>query len=151
MRLEPPPATGPDIGSESDFFQRVKKRTLGTIGWERVEPANESGFPDTYFVLKNVSAKNREGTVEFKWSDKPGSPDLSSALVRGTQKSALIEYAQMGGARRFYVCYSHGGDVWVYNTAEALKGVMGKPASAIGLAKLEEPAFASWLAQLLAQ
>ena len=43
----------PVIGSESDFFQRVKKRTYGSIEWERIEPSNESGFPDTHFVIRS--------------------------------------------------------------------------------------------------
>lgn len=135
------------ISSESDFFQRVKKRTLGTIGWERVEPANESGFPDTYFVVKRRGQPGAEGTLEFKYAEKVGAPDLP-ALMRGNQKAALLEYQKMGGARRFYLVYTGRGEVWLYTTDDAVKCLLGD-GGVSAMAQMEEPSFTAWLVQCL--
>jgi hypothetical protein len=148
MRLEPT-AADQEITSESDFFQRVKKRTTGVIGWERIEPANESGFPDTYFVIKSPKCKQREGTVEFKFWDDKSAPQLNSDLTRGTQKAALFEYQKMGGNRRFFLAYALNGDVWLYNTADAAESILTGHNKATSLAKLEEPAFVHWLMSCL--
>lgn len=110
-----------------------------------MEPANESGFPDTYFVIKSPKSKRREGTVEFKFWDGKGAPDLSGDLTRGTQKSALIEYSQMGGERRFFLVYTTDGSVWLYNTADAYHSIVKRENRATSMAQLEESAFVHWL------
>jgi hypothetical protein len=148
MRLDPTePETSQAITSESDFFQRVRKRTYGTIHWERIEPNNESGFPDTYFINKSRGAAKPEGTIEFKYTDA-AAPNLGG-LMRGTQKSALIEYHQNKGTRRFILVYAGSGDVWFYNTADAVNTLITGNNSSTALAKLEEPSFVSWLTTLM--
>lgn len=137
------------IESESDFFQRVKKRTYGSVEWERIEPSNESGFPDTHFVVRSRLGKGPEGTLEFKFKDGVGTPDLSGDLVRGTQKSALIEYYQAGGRRRFFLVYTGRGDVWFYTTEAAYNAILGKENQPSALAQMEEPSFCAWLLSLL--
>ena len=145
MRLDPTGSSTQEIESESDFYQRVRKRCLGVIGFERVEPSNESGFPDTYFVLKSPKCKRREGTVEFKFWHGKGAPDISGDITRGTQKTGLIEYAAMGGNRRFFLVYTKSGEVWLYNTADAVHSVVKKENRVSSMANLEEPAFVHWL------
>lgn len=152
MRLDPNGPQGtPTISSESDFYQRVKKRTYGSIAFERVEPSNESGFPDAYFIIKRRGSTGLEGTVEFKYKEGPGSPDLSGDLVRGTQKSALIEYHKAGGTRRFFLVYSGKGECWLFNTEDALHSILTGESRATSLANLEEPSFCAWLISCLAK
>lgn len=141
----------PEIQSESDFYQRVKKRTYGSIMWERVEPSNESGFPDAHFVIKRRGAAGPEGTVEFKYVGGNGSPSLASELVRGTQKSALIEYHAAGGTRRFFLVYAGRGEVWLFNTADAVHSIVKGETRATALANLEEPSFTAWLISCLSK
>ena len=138
----------PEILSESDFFQRVKKRTAGTVYWERVEPSNESGFPDTHFVIRSRGVSVAEGTVEFKYKEGSGAPNLAGDMMRGTQKSALIDYHAQGGNRRYVVVYNRG-DVWVFNTADGVKSIVGGACTCTGLGRLEEPAFVAWLCDCL--
>jgi hypothetical protein len=142
-----------EIKSESDFFQRVKQRTLGVIGWERVEPSNESGFPDAHFVSVEKSPLGSvawEGTVEFKHAKRRAAPDLSSDMLRGTQKSALIEYYQMGGRRRWVLCYApKEGTAWLYDTVTACQAIRGLTKEPTARLELESEHFAldlaSWL------
>lgn len=150
MRLESSRSAPPEqVTSESEFFQRVKKRTLGSVAWERVEPSNESGFPDTYFVVRRRGKPGPEGTVEFKFSAGAGCPSLASDMVRGTQKSALLEYAAAGGTRRYFLVCNGQGMVWLYNTADAARAVRTGELCATALAALEEPSFCAWLISCL--
>lgn len=152
MRLDPNGSQAtPEIASESDFFQRVKKRTYGSITWERVEPSNESGFPDAYFIIKRRGAAGPEGTVEFKYVDGGGSPSLAGDLVRGTQKSGLIEYHAAGGTRRYFLVYARRGEVWLFNTEDAVHSIVKGETRATALANLEEPSFAAWLISCLSK
>ena len=144
MPAQAEPSLVPEINSESDFFQRVKKRTAGTIYWERVEPSNESGFPDTSFVIRSRGQGVAEGTAEFKYKDTAGAPNLSGDLVRGTQKSALLEYHQQGGRRRFFLVYTKG-EVWFFNTEDAVASILSGQAKCTALGQMEEPAFTAWL------
>lgn len=138
------------IESESDFYQRVKKRTVGSVYWERIEPSNECGFPDTYFRIKSRGCANPEGTLELKYkATHGGTPSLSGDLLRGSQKSALIDYHSNGGNRRFFLVYSADGDVWFFNTADAYHSIVKGEARATAVAKLEEPGFCAWLLSLM--
>lgn len=98
MRLEP---SEPE--NESQFYARLHGRILGRIYTERVEPANESGFPDVYFVMRDGSG---EGTIELKFA-RTAEPNLKS-LMRGNQKASLLDYFEAGGRRRFALCYCNG-------------------------------------------
>ncbi len=126
----------------------MKKRTTGVIGFERVEPANESGFPDTYFIIKSPRSRKREGTIEFKFWEDAGAPQLYGDVTRGNQKAALIEYARMGGDRRFFLVYARG-EVWLYNTADALHSIVNRENRTTALAQMEEPGFTHWLLSCL--
>lgn len=141
MRLESQEPT-----NESRFYACLRNRTSSRIFYERVEPANESGFPDLYFVMRNMISP-REGTIELKFCETE-LPNLKS-LCRGNQKAALLDYFEGGGRRRFALCYSKG-DVFLWDTiayAQALRND-----SLIGFnarIPLADPSFCSWLCQWL--
>ena len=137
------------LESESEFFQRLKTRTLGTFFWERVEPSNECGFPDSHFVIKNRRGEIQrpEGTCEFKFADSKGPPSLKK-LLRPSQKAALIEYHKFGGNRRFYLVYQEG-MVWLYNTDDAYTSLMEDRNQCSAFAYLEESNFCAWLVSCL--
>lgn len=113
-----------------------------------MEPSNESGFPDAHFIVRQRGQGIAEGTVELKYKDTPGAPDLSGELTRGTQKSALIDYHQQGGRRRFFLVYVRG-EVWLFNTADAVKSVVTGECHCTALGQMEEPAFVAWLTACL--
>jgi len=112
--------------NESDFYQNLKRRTEGEAFYERIEPSNESGFPDIHFVWRdNVPSSGiAEGTIELKY-ERRKSLDLKT-LVNGNQKSALIEYYQAGGRRRYALCY-HARLVYIWNTQDFYNTILGKP------------------------
>lgn len=109
MRLEPH-----EPKNESDLFQGLRQRTGLYYYYERVEPANESGFPDVYYVARNGSG---EGTIELK-CDRGKSMNLNK-LLRGSQKSALLSYHE-GGGRKRYVLSCWQGQLFLWDT-EALR------------------------------
>lgn len=120
MRLEPSQPK-----NESDFFQSLRGRTGSYFYYERVEPANESGFPDVYFVTRpNLASIVRpsEGTIELKY-DVRREPNITS-LLRGNQKTALLDYHAAGGTRRFALCYCNGG-IFLWNTKDFRDAVLG--------------------------
>ena len=103
---------------ESSFFQLLKRETLGSIFWERLELKTDSGFPDSHFVLRPRPDNPFpcEGTIEFKFQRGDAKlPDLRR-LMRGEQKANFLEYHAAGGMRRWLLCCNKQGTVHLYNT-----------------------------------
>ena len=147
MRLEP---AKPE--NESGFYARLRERTTGDFYYERVEPANESGFPDIYFVRRDPQLAagwtiHVEGTIELKFTET-AVPNLK-ALCRGTQKAALLEYFEGGGRRRFALCYANG-NVYLWNTVDYRKALReSTPGGWTSWFPLEHDDFSAWLASEL--
>jgi hypothetical protein len=117
------------IESESHLYQKLSEWTGEWIYYERIEPANESGFPDIHFVVRTgFHGEDWEGTIELKHFKPKEKLDLSGPKVKGTQKAALIEYYQAGGKRRWYVVYRDE-VIFVYPTWKAVQAVQGKEVS----------------------
>ena len=136
--------------SESDFYRSIAARTFGRIFWERVEPADESGFPDTYFVIaeeqSDVVFIEEEGTVELKYSETL-EPNLRN-LARGTQKAGLLNYHAAGGKRRFALCYCKG-RVYLWNTQDYSIAIRGDGRNWTSSKMLDDPEFTEWLVREL--
>ncbi len=141
MRLAPS-----EPKNESGFFARLNERSRGTFYYERVEPANESGFPDIYFVRRGGLS---EGTIELKFA-KTELPNLK-ALCRGTQKAALLEYYAAGGRRRFALCYCNG-DAFLWDTRAYFRALRDESLLTWTSRKpLEAEGFTYWLENHLEQ
>lgn len=122
---------------ESSFFQRIKEDTLGTIFWERLELKTDSGFPDTYFVLRNPRTMYSEGTVELKfWKDK-GTPNPQK-MLRGTQKANFLEYFEAGGRRRWLLACNSKGTVFLYTARVVCEILLGQRTEAFSRADLDD-------------
>lgn len=124
MRLE-----FPEPKNESGLYQGLRRRTAAYVYYERIEPATESGFPDVHFVLRPNACRvgtQAEGTIELKF-DRKAKLNLKP-LMRGSQISALLDYFEAGGQRRFALCY-HNGILYWWNTADLVKEVLGNPGS----------------------
>lgn len=114
------------IVNESTFFQKVDEWTGEAIYFERIEPSNESGFPDTYFVVRTgFMLDHCEGTIEFKFFKPNEKLDLSSSKTKGTQKAALIDYYQAGGRRRWFIAMK-GTTIYMWPTWKAVDAILGK-------------------------
>lgn len=141
MRLE---SSKPE--NESQFYTRLNRKVGGEFYFERVEPSNECGFPDIYFVRRNVE-RPCEGTIELKYTETQ-LPDLRT-LCRGTQKAALIDYFDAGGRRRFALCYCNG-EVFFWNTAAFLRAIVSDSlmsyTSRVGFESVD---FRDWLTRML--
>lgn len=145
--------------SESDVYGLIRDLTGGLIYFERVEPANESGFPDTYFTFREGRGlPQREGTVELKFFKPRDKLDLRSTKFRGVQTTALMEYHHAGGNRRFVLAY-HDGVVHVWDTKNAYLALQGKShgvrsfpfeAAAWNPGYRESSTFHEWLPEVLA-
>jgi hypothetical protein len=144
-----------DIRNESQFYQHLVNLTQSEFFYERVEPSNESGFPDAAFVDRRGEIS--EGTLELKYFKSGEKPELASAKMRGNQKAALIEYHRAGGNRRFVLAY-HGPTkvVFAWSTEDAVRALTRKPHGvrvfALGANgdEVEGPEFAKWLREVLA-
>lgn len=143
MRLE---SSQPE--NESGFYARLLERTRGDFYYERVEPANESGFPDLYFVRRTPLYATGwtvpiEGTIELKYCETE-LPNLK-VLCRGVQKAALLEYFEGGGRRRFALCYTHG-EVFLWNTVDYRRALREESLLCYtSRLPLEHPDFSAWL------
>lgn len=121
---------------------------MGRIFYERIEPADESGFPDIHFVLRNTGMSAPvEGTIELKYAETE-LPNLR-ALTRGTQKAALLEYSQAGGRRRFALCWCSG-YAYLWNTADFAKSIRGDGQGWTSYQNIMSPEFPLWLTGQLA-
>ena len=146
MRLESKEsAFGRDINSESDFFGVLRSKTYGTIYMERIEPSNESGFPDVYFV----SERKWEGTMELKHCKKAARPNLAGPMVRGTQKTALIEYYEAGGRRRWFACFVKPHYVWLYDSRRAMESILRRESEGPVVIDMSQRDFTSRLTEEL--
>lgn len=134
MRLEPSEPT-----NESGFYAGLSRATLGRIFYERIEPSNESGFPDIHFVLRDQSG---EGTIELKYADTQ-KPNLR-ALSQGTQKAAILEYSQAGGQRRFALCYCNG-YVYLWDTDDYRKAILGDGTEWTDVIRWDSEVLCNWL------
>lgn len=115
-----------DIKNESQFYQHLKKLTENHIFYERVEPANESGYPDVGFVFRpHLMGREAEGTIELKFFGPKETPNLNTAKTRGNQKAALIEYYQAGGRRRWVFAY-HNEAIYIWDTHNAYLAITGR-------------------------
>lgn len=134
--------------SESEFFADLHKRTASRIFYERVEPADESGFPDIYFVIRNTGmCAPEEGTIELKYA-RTELPNLR-ALARGTQKAAVLEYHQAGGRRRFALCWCRG-YAYLWNTQDYAKSLREEGRGWTSYKNIADPDFPIWLRGQLA-
>lgn len=118
-----------DITSESKFYQALRDTTYGRISYERVEPATESGFPDTAFICRRQQANifptvHLEGTIELKF-EKNAKINLKSKL-EGNQIAAFLEYYERGGRTRFVLAYV-GGKVLLWSTGSVVKAILKHP------------------------
>lgn len=145
------------LKSESELYQHLRMLTERYFYYERVEPANESGFPDIHFNTRpDVGLAHMEGTIELKYFTEKQSPNLNTAKFRGNQKAALLEYEKAGGRRRFVLAY-HNGQLMAWNTTNAAKAILGRGHGqrAFLLSELDESDAASvqefirWLAEIL--
>lgn len=142
MRLEPS-----EPQNESQFYTRLRERTRGDFFFERIEPSNESGFPDIYFVRRNSIQRPNEGTIELKIA-KTELPNLRS-LCRGTQKASLIDYFEAGGRRRFALCYAHG-MVFLWDTLAYRRALLSESLlTYTSQHPLEHTDFVKWLSKEL--
>lgn len=141
MRLE---STKPQ--NESDFYANLHKRTFGRVFWKRVEPADESGFPDTYFVVQNTGMSAIEGIAELKYAETE-LPNMK-ALCRGNQKAALLEYSQAGGQRWFALCWCRG-YVYLWCTKDFAASLRGDGRGWTAYKNMSDPDFALWLRGML--
>ncbi len=115
-----------NIENESNFFQWLKTWTENWIYWERIEPANECGFPDTTFVTKHSHV---EGAIELKYCDKP---TPLSKLMRSSQIVSFVDYYNAGGRKRGLIKYVKSEQsLYFYNTAEVVKALSSERASTI--------------------
>lgn len=112
-----------EANSESGFYNVLKDYSCGWWYFERIEPANESGFPDIYFTARYDD--RGEGTIELKFFKPNEKVSLQGSKVRGTQKSALMDYYEASGKRRFFLAWKDG-VVYAWDTANAVKAMMGK-------------------------
>jgi hypothetical protein len=129
--------------NESDFYGCLSRLTSGDFFYERLEPSDESGCPDIYFVARSeLNVVNREGMIELKYTGTL-LPNLRS-LARGTQKAALLEYHEAGGRRRFALCYA-GGTVYLWNTVQFAKALRGDGRGWTASCELKSPVFRAWL------
>lgn len=137
--------------NESDFYQLLRKLTGGLFYYERVEPANESGFPDVYFVPRDRGwgGLNREGTIELKYFKPREKLSLKSAKVRGNQKAALIDYHQAGGNRRYILAYQEG-VIYFWTTSDAVKCMTGGDEISYSFTlRGREEQLGHWLAEMM--
>lgn len=149
-----------DIKNESQFYQHLKMLVELYIHMERVEPANESGFPDVHFNWRDgpdQEYSTPEGTIELKYFKPTEKPNLNSAKMRGNQKAAHLDYWKAGGKRRFVFAF-HNGTLYVWNTESAARAILGQTHGqrVYGLGDLDESSedsrnnFVRWLAEVLA-
>lgn len=118
-----------NIKNESNFFQWLKTWTEHWIYWERIEPANECGFPDTTFVVKN---RKIEGAIELKYCDEP---TPLSKLMRSSQIVSFVDYYNAGGRKRGLIKYVRSEKtLYFYTTLDVVKSLSAeKPCMAIQL------------------
>lgn len=147
-----------DIKNESQFYQHLKKLVELFLYMERVEPADESGFPDVSFCWREPQGDTTpEGTIELKYFKPNEKINLASAKLRGNQKAAHLEYWKAGGKRRFLFAY-HNGVVYAWNTENAALAIMSKSHGqrVFSLEDLDENSeeargeFVRWLREVLA-
>jgi hypothetical protein len=132
--------------TESEFYSCLRGLTFGDFFYERIEPANESGFPDIYFVARDATVKNQEGTIELKYAGTV-EPNLRS-LARGSQKSALLDYYEAGGRRRFALCYTQG-RVFFWDTPAFFRSLVGDGKGWTDSFRLDGPEFRGWLKRMM--
>jgi hypothetical protein len=145
-----------DIKNESGLFQHLNTLLAMYIYMERVEPANESGFPDIHFNWIGTSW-TPEGTIELKFFKANEKINLNSAKMRGNQKAAHLDYFNSGGKRRFVFAYQKG-QLYVWNTEGAALAIRGQPhgVRVYGLQDLDDTSaesrdkFVEWLKEVLA-
>lgn len=120
-----------NIKSESDLFQWLKTWTEYWIYWERIEPANECGFPDTTYVMKNNPGQKRrpsiEGAIEFKYTEKYSK---LYPLMRRSQIVSFVDYEKAGGTKRFvfkYIKYTQTLEIYTTNRVVVSIGGSDKP------------------------
>jgi hypothetical protein len=145
----------PEPKSESEFWGILRTLAESHFYFERVEPANESGFPDLHFCTRRevFPDEHLEGTIELKYFKPNERPNLATAKFRGNQKAALMDYEGAGGGRRFVLAY-HNGQVFAWNTENAVLALKGRPHSlrAFLVDKLDEETknrFIRWLTEIL--
>lgn len=138
MRLE-----SSEPKNESGLYASLRTACLGDFFFERVEPANESGFPDIYYVMRD---RDNEGTIELKYA-KTKEPNLK-ALVRGNQKAALIDYSAGGGRRRFALCYCDG-FVYLWSTQDYVASILKDGRGWTDRFGLNDPRLSAWLVERL--
>ena len=138
MRLEPA-----EPKNESGLYTGLRTICIGSFYFERVEPANESGFPDIYYVMRD---RDNEGTIELKFA-KTKEPNLKT-LVRGNQKAALIDYSAGGGRRRFALCYCDG-LVYLWSTKDYLASLRGDGRGWTDRIGFNDPRLCVWLIERL--
>lgn len=135
--------------NESQFYSCLRKLTFADFYYERIEPSNESGFPDIYFVCRELSVDVKpEGTIELKHCDT-ALPNLRSE-VRGIQKAALMDYYEAGGRRRFALCYAQG-TVYLWDTPAFFRSLLGDGRGWRSSCQLDAPDFREWLRRNLTQ
>lgn len=132
--------------NESEFFTCIRTLTGGDFYYERVEPSNECGFPDVYFVCRDKSRRQPEGTIEIKYADTKH-PNMRS-LMRGTQKAALLDYYEAGGARRFGLAYC-GGEAYLWDTSGLALAIREDGFGWNDYCSLASPEFRGWLKRML--
>lgn len=134
MRLE-----SSEPHNESGLYAHLRRHCAGDFYFERVEPANESGFPDVYYVRRDGTD---EGTIELKYA-KTKEPNLK-ALCRGNQKAALLDYSMAGGRRRFALCYCNG-FVYTWSTKDYVHSLRTDGRGWTDQRKLSDPDLSRWL------
>lgn len=110
-----------DISSESNFFQWLKSWTSSWIYWERIEPSNECGFPDTTALLKS---SEKEGAIELKYTDKT---HVLANLMRSSQIVSFMDYFNAGGKRRGLIKFvKQDYEIHFYRTQDVVKSMLSK-------------------------
>lgn len=120
-----------NIKSESNFFQWLKTWTESRIYWERIEPVNECGFPDTTFVMRELGKPSDEeglviyeGAIEFKYTDKY---QPLGKMLRSSQVVSFIDYFNAGGTKRYVFKYvRHTQSIHIYSTFKVARAILGK-------------------------
>lgn len=113
-----------NIKSESNFFQWLKKWSEHFIYWERIEPANECGFPDTTFVFSKPKADKIEGAIELKYTAEN---QHLNKLLRPSQVVSFIDYFKAGGDKRYVFKYVRDTQsIHMYSTFKVAKAILGK-------------------------
>jgi hypothetical protein len=148
-----------ELKNESALFQHLNTLVKSYLNMERVEPTNESGFPDVHFNWRKFGDKPQgpEGTIELKHFKKNEKVSLNSAKMRGNQKAAHLEYYQADGRRRFVMAW-HNGNLHVWNTEQAYNAILQRPHGQrlFPLGSLDETdhseriQFVNWLREVLA-